>query len=245
MSPRAYDTPAMDPSRHSTRSTSSRLSHSTSTLRARPSDAGVRRDTNIMDTMGPSTPHSQVRETPECSVQQTPPPIWTQPEFSIPSTQPTPQWSDAQDVDFPYSGSLSFTELLQQGNWGPQPDEAGGSQWQSQPDEAGGSHWQTQPDEAGASQWYPQSCVDQAPSQYVLQTSGLPPHNPTEWYAQHHHTGSDYTFTRGHSGQVDDNTSHILRQGPSQAAGQRGRRPPDSFTPEDFVHRQRGRRGYQ
>jgi hypothetical protein len=67
------------------------------------------------------------------------------------STQPTPQWSDTQDVGYLYSGSMSFTELLQR-HWGPRADGAGHSQWQPQADEAGGS------------QWYPQSCVDQAPS---------------------------------------------------------------------------------
>jgi hypothetical protein len=57
-SPLAYDTPDMDPSRHS------RSRRSMSTLSARPSDAGVRRDTNIMDAVGPSPSHSDVRETP-------------------------------------------------------------------------------------------------------------------------------------------------------------------------------------
>jgi hypothetical protein len=74
-SPHAYDTPNMDPSRHS------RSRRSTSTLSARPSDAGVQRDTNIMDAMGPSTPHSDVREMPECNIQATPTPMCTQPEF--------------------------------------------------------------------------------------------------------------------------------------------------------------------
>jgi hypothetical protein len=110
---------------------------------------------------------------------------------------------------------MSFTELLQS-HWGPLADDAGPSQWQPQADEAGGS------------QWYP-SCVDQTPSQHILQTSGPAPDNPIEWYAQHHHTGSEYTLTQ--------------RQGPSQAAGQKARQPPDN-TPEDFMHRQRGRRGH-
>jgi hypothetical protein len=87
-SPPAYDTPDMDPSCHS------RSRRSTSTLSARSSDAGVRRDTNIMDAVGPSTPHSDVRKTPECSIQATPTPMCTQPEFDSQSTQATPQWSD-------------------------------------------------------------------------------------------------------------------------------------------------------
>jgi hypothetical protein len=106
---------------------------------------------------------------------------------------------------------MSFTELLQS-HWGPPADDAGHSQWQPQADEAGGS------------QCYPQSYVDQDPSQYIFQTFGPAPDNLTEWYAQHNHTGSDYTFT--------------------QATGQRARQPPDNFTPEDFMHRQRGRRGH-
>jgi hypothetical protein len=98
-SPPAYDTLDMDPSRHS------RSRRSTSTLSARPSDAGVRRDMNIMDAVGPSSPHSDVREMPT--------PMCRQPEFDSQSTQPTPQWSDTQDIGYPYSGSMSFTELLQ------------------------------------------------------------------------------------------------------------------------------------
>jgi hypothetical protein len=74
-SPPTYDTPNMDPSCHS------RSRRYTSTLSARPSDAGVRHDTNIMDVMGPSTPHSNVRETPEYNIQATPTPMCTQPEF--------------------------------------------------------------------------------------------------------------------------------------------------------------------
>jgi hypothetical protein len=189
-SPPTYDTPDMDPSCHS------RSRRSMSTLSARPSDAGVQRDMNIMDAVGPLTPHSDVREMPEYNIQATPTPMCTQPEFDSQSMQPTLQWSDTQDIGYPYSGSMSFTELLQS-HWGPLADDAGHSQWQPQADEAGGS------------QCYPQSCVDQAPSQYILQTSRPAPDNPTEWYAQHHHTGSDYTFTR--------------RQGPSQATGQRAR----------------------
>jgi hypothetical protein len=106
-SPPAYDTPDMDPSRHS------RSRRSTSTLSARPSDAGVRRDTNIMDAVGPSTLHSDVHETPKYSIQATPTPMCTQPEFDSQSTQPTPQWSDTQDIGYSYSGSMSFAELLQ------------------------------------------------------------------------------------------------------------------------------------
>jgi hypothetical protein len=102
----AYDTPDMDPSCHS------RSRRSTSTLSARPSDAGVRRDTNIMDAVGPSTPHSDVRETPEYNIQATPTPMCTQAEFDSQLTQPTPQWSDIQDIWYPYLGSISFTELL-------------------------------------------------------------------------------------------------------------------------------------
>jgi hypothetical protein len=102
-SPPAYDTPDMDPSHH----ISSR--RSTSTLSARPSDAGVRRDTNIMDVVGPSTPHSDVRETPKYSIQATPTPMCTQQKFDSQSTQPTPQWSDTQDTGYPYSGSMSLT----------------------------------------------------------------------------------------------------------------------------------------
>jgi hypothetical protein len=112
---------------------------------------------------------------------------------------------------------MSFTELLQS-HWGPPVDDADHSQWQPQADEAGGS------------QCYPQSCVDQTPSQHILQTSGPTPNNLTKWYAQHHHTGLDYIFTQ--------------RQGPLQAAEQRARQPLDNFTPEDFMHRQRGRRGH-
>jgi hypothetical protein len=176
-SPPAYNTPDMDPSCHS------RSRRFTSTLSTRPLDAGVRRDTNIMDAVGPSTPHSYVRETPEYSIQATPTPMCTQPEFDSQTTQPTPQWrSDTQDIGYPYSGSMSFTELLHN-HWGPPADDVGHSQWQPQADEAGGS------------QCYPQSCVDQAPSQYILQTSGPALDNPTEWYVHHHHTGSDYTFT--------------------------------------------------
>jgi hypothetical protein len=76
-SPPAYDTPDMDPSRHS------RSRRSTSTLSARPLDAGVRRDTNIMDAVGPSSPHLDVHETPT--------PMSRQPEFDSQSAQPTPQ----------------------------------------------------------------------------------------------------------------------------------------------------------
>jgi hypothetical protein len=86
-------------------------------------------------------------------------PMCTQPEFDSQSTRPTPQWSDTQDIGYPYSGSMSFTELLHS-HWGPLADDAVPSQWQPQADEAGGS------------QWYPQSCVDQTPSQHILQTSG-------------------------------------------------------------------------
>jgi hypothetical protein len=132
-SPPTYDTPDMDPSCHS------RSRRSTSTLSARPSDAGVRRDTNIMDAVGPSPPHSDVREMPT--------PMCTQPEFDSQSTQPTPQWSDTQDIGYPHLGSMSFTELLHS-HWGPPADDDGHSQWQPQADEVGGS------------QWYPQSCVD-------------------------------------------------------------------------------------
>jgi hypothetical protein len=128
-SPPAYDTPDMDPSRHS------RSRRSTSTLSAQPSDAGVRRDTNIMDVVGPSTPHSDVRETAEYSIQATPTPMCTKLEFDSQSTQTTPQWSDTQDIGYPYSGSMSFTELLQS-HWGPPSDEVGHSQWQPQADEA-------------------------------------------------------------------------------------------------------------
>jgi hypothetical protein len=64
-SPPAYDTPDMDPSRHS------RSRRSTSTLSARPSDVGVRRDTNIMDVVGPSSPHLYVHETPTPMCRQT------------------------------------------------------------------------------------------------------------------------------------------------------------------------------
>jgi hypothetical protein len=71
----AYDTPDMNPSRHS------RSRRSTSTLSAQPSDARVRCDTNIMDAVGPLTPHSDVRETPEYSIQATPTPMCTQQEF--------------------------------------------------------------------------------------------------------------------------------------------------------------------
>jgi hypothetical protein len=74
-SPRAYDTPDMDPSGHS------RSRRSTSTLSAQPSDAGVRCDTNIMDAVGPLTPQLDVHETPECSIQGTPTPMCTQLEF--------------------------------------------------------------------------------------------------------------------------------------------------------------------
>jgi hypothetical protein len=74
-SPPTYDTPDMDPSCHS------RSRRSTSTLSARPSNAGVRHDTSIMDVMGPSTPHSNVRETPKYNIQATPTPMCTQPEF--------------------------------------------------------------------------------------------------------------------------------------------------------------------
>jgi hypothetical protein len=163
----------------------------------------------FITSVGPSSPHSDVRETPT--------PMCRQPEFDSQSTQPTPQWSDTQDIGYPNSGSMSFTELLQS-HWGPPVDDAGHSQWQPQADEAGGS------------QCYPQSCVDQTPSQHILQTSGPTPNNLTKWYAQHHHTGLDYIFTQ--------------RQGPLQAAEQRARQPLDNFTPEDFMHRQRGRRGH-
>jgi hypothetical protein len=173
---------------------------------------------NIMDAVGPLTPHSDVHETPEYNIQAMPTPMCTQPEFDSQSTQPTPQWSDTQDIGYPYSGSMSFTKLLQS-HWGPPANDAGHSQWQPQADEVSGS------------QCYPQSCVDQAPLQYILQTSEHASDNPTEWYAQHHHTGSDYTFTR--------------RQEPSQATEQRARQPPDNFTQEDFMHRQRGRRGHK
>jgi hypothetical protein len=74
-SPPTYDTPGMDPSHHS------RSRRSTSTLSAQPSDAGVRRDMNIMDAVGPLTPRSGVRETPEYNIQATSTPICTQPEF--------------------------------------------------------------------------------------------------------------------------------------------------------------------
>jgi hypothetical protein len=166
-SPPAYDTPDIDPSRHS------RSRRSTSTLSVQPSDARVRRDMNIMDVVGPSTPHSDVRKMPEYNIQATLTPMCTQSEFDSQLTYPTPQWSDTQDIGYPYSGSMSFIELLQSH-----------------------SQWQPQTDEAGGSECYPQSCVDQAPSQYILQTSRSAPDNSTEWYAQHHHTGSDYTFTR-------------------------------------------------
>jgi hypothetical protein len=146
----------------------------TTYLVPRPSDAGARRDTNIMDVVGPSSPHSDVRETST--------PMCRQPEFDSQPTQPTPQWSDTQDIGYPYSGSMSFTKLLQS-HWGPLADDASHSQWQPRADEAGGS------------QCYPQSCVDQTPSQHILQTSGRAPDNLTEWYVQHHHTGSDYIFT--------------------------------------------------
>jgi hypothetical protein len=159
-SPPTYDTPDMDPSRHS------RSRRSTSTLSARPLDAGVRRDTNIMDEVGPSTTHSNVRKTPEYNIQATPTPMCTQPEFDSQSTQPTPQWSDTQDIGYPYLGSMPFTELLQS-HWSPPVDDAGHSQWKPKADEVDGS------------QCYPQSCVDQAPSQYILQTSGPAPDNPT------------------------------------------------------------------
>jgi hypothetical protein len=122
----AYDTPDMDPSRHS------KSRRYTSTLSARPSDAGVRRDTNIMDAVGPSSPHSDMHETLT--------PMCIQPEFDSQSMQPTPQWSDTQDIWYPYSGSMSFTELLQS-HWGPLADDASHSQWQPQTDEAGGSQW--------------------------------------------------------------------------------------------------------
>jgi hypothetical protein len=111
----AYDTPNMGPSRHS------RSRRSMSTLSVRPSDAGVRRDTNIMNVVGPSPPHSDVRETPT--------PMCTQPEFDSQSTRPTPQWSNTQDIGYPYSGAMSFTELLHS-HWGPPADDAGHSQWQ-------------------------------------------------------------------------------------------------------------------
>jgi hypothetical protein len=205
-SPPAYDTPDMDPSHHS------RSRRSMSTLSARPSDVGVRRDTNIMDAVGPSTPHSNVRETPECSIQATPTPMCTQPEFdSVDAANTSVEWySRCRIPAFGiYVIHRASTEPL-----GSQTDDTGHSQWQPQADEADGS------------QWYPQSCVDQAPSQYILQTSGPAPDNPTEWYVQHHHTGSEYTFMRW--------------QGPSHAAGQRVRQPPDNFTPEDFTHRQCG-----
>jgi hypothetical protein len=110
-----------------------------------------------------------VRETLEYNIQAAPTPVCIQPEFDSQSTQQTPQWSDTQDIWYLYSRSMSFTELLQS-HWGPPADDTSHSQWQPQMDEAGGS------------QCYPQSCVDQAPSQYILQTSGPAPDNPTEWY---------------------------------------------------------------
>jgi hypothetical protein len=127
-----YDIPDMDPSRRS------RSRRSMSTLSARPSDAGVRRDMNIIDVVGPSTPHSDVRETLEYNIQAAPTPMCIQPEFDSQSTQPTPQWSDTQDIWYLYSRSMSFTELLQS-HWGPPADDASHSQWQPQMDEAGGS----------------------------------------------------------------------------------------------------------
>jgi hypothetical protein len=99
-SPLAYDTPDMDPSCHS------RSRRSTSTLSARPSDAGVRRDMNIVDAVGPSSPHSDVHETST--------PMCRQPEFN-------------SQLTHPYSGSMSFTELLQS-HWGPPAHDAGHSQ---------------------------------------------------------------------------------------------------------------------
>jgi hypothetical protein len=149
------------------------------------------------------------------NMRETPTPMCTQPEFDSQSTRPTPQWSDTQDIGYPYSGSMSFTELLHS-HWGPLADDAVPSQWQPQADEAGGS------------QWYPQSCVDQTPSQHILQTSG-------QIIRQNGIRStiilvSDYTF--------------MQRQGPSQAAGQRARQLPDNFTPKDFMHRQCGRRDH-
>jgi hypothetical protein len=58
---------------------------------------------NIMDVVGPSTPHSDMRETPEYNMQTTPTPMCTQPEYDSQSTQPTAQWSDTQDIGYPYS----------------------------------------------------------------------------------------------------------------------------------------------
>jgi hypothetical protein len=106
-SPPAYDTPDMDPSRHS------RSRRFTSTLSVWPSDAEVRRDMKIMDAVGPSTPHSDVCEMPEYNIQATPTSMCTQPEFDSQLTHPTPQWSDTQDIGYLYSGTMSFTELLQ------------------------------------------------------------------------------------------------------------------------------------
>jgi hypothetical protein len=84
----------------------------------------------FITSVGPSSPHSDVRETPT--------PMCRQPEFDSQSTQPTPQWSDTQDIGYPNSGSMSFTELLQS-HWGPPADDADHSQWQPQADKAGGS----------------------------------------------------------------------------------------------------------
>jgi hypothetical protein len=92
---------------------------------------------DIMDVVGPLTPHSDVHEMPEYNIQATLTPMCTQLEFDSQSMQPTPQWSDTQDIGYPYSGSMSFTELLQS-HWGPPADDAAHSQWQPQADEEGG-----------------------------------------------------------------------------------------------------------
>jgi len=68
------------------------------------------------------------------------------------------------------------------------------------------------------------------------------------WYDQDHMGGSTYTFRTTGTEEIYDG---ITREGPAphgydgpaHVAGVRISQPPDIYTPEDFVHRQRGRRG--
>ena len=98
------------------------------------------------------------------------------------------------------------------------------------------------PTTPGVSQWFAESST----SAHVRMQSADHIRDSQAWYDHSYQGGSTYTFrTTGTQDRYNDTTREVpvppVYDGPALAAGARITQPPDNYTPEDFVRRQRDR----
>jgi len=168
------------------------------------------------DYRGPTPPPADDYRGPTAA--PTPPQVHAPP--APPPYEDTPQWSDPQILNWhELGGHLSFTDLLSYVpvDTTPPPPPT------------------QDPTTPGVSQWFAESST----SAQVRMQSADHLRDSQAWYDNSYQGGSTYTFT------TTDTTREVplppVYDGPALAAGVRMTQPPDNYTPDDFVRRQRDR----